>query len=477
MKKFLCLMLVLLVAVSAVGCGGKESAGDSGVPSLVWYIPGDSQADMDTVMTEVNKKLSEKVGATLDIRFIDAGAFQEKMTMIMASREEFDLCFTGYCNPYVDAVRNGALYCIDDILDTVPGLTKSVPEFALEAAKVDGKLYGVPNYQLCAFSDCIVVNKELAEKYNLDLSTIKQTTDIEPFLKTIKENEPDYYPISVNWGTDAIRSVEEKVYPTEHGCRVVETGKNKYRVESIYDEKYKEKADILHDWFKKGYIRPDSASVMDDTAEIAAGKYAVILANYKPGVEAELKAKNGYDVVVANVSPTVFRMTQPLATMISISSTSKNPEKALKVIEALNTDKELYNMLCFGIEGKHYNKVGENRIELIENSGYNPSASWKFGNQFNAYLLPEQTDDCWEVSEEMNNTAQKIGIPGFVFDSNPVRIQLAQITSVVDKYNIIRSGAQDPDEYYGKFMKELEDAGVKDVIKEYQKQLDDYCKQ
>lgn len=77
----------------------------------------------------------------------------------------------------------------------------------------------------------------------------------------------------------------------------------------------------------------------------------------------------------------------------------------------------------------------------------------------------------------MNNTAQKIGIPGFVFDSNPVRIQLAQITSVTDKYNIIRSGAQDPDEYYDKFMKELEDAGIKDVIKEYQKQLDDYCKQ
>jgi len=473
MKRVIYLLLAVAVLAGACGCKKEEEGADSAVPTLKWYVPGDSQADMATVLDAVNTKLEEKVGAKLDIKFIDTGAFQEKMTMSMAAQEKFDLCFTGYCNKYVDAVENGGLYCLDDLMDTVPELTASLPDYVLEAARVDGKIYGIPNYQLCAYANCVVVNKELAEKYNLDLSAIKKTTDIEPFLETIKNNEPDYYPISVNWGTDAISSTEDTVYPTGTGCRFVSDGDG-YRVESIYDDKLREKAEILHDWFKKGYIRPDSASVMDDTSEIAAGKYAVILANYKPGVEAELKARNGYDVVVANISPTVFKMDQPLSTMISVSATTKYPEKALKVIEVLNTDKEIYNMLCFGIEGKHYNKVSENRIELIENSGYNPSASWKFGNQFNAYLLPEQADDCWEVSENMNNTAEKIGIPGFVFDDSAARIQIAQLTSVIEKYNIIRSGAQDPAEYFDDFIRELDEAGISEIVDEYQKQIDEY---
>ena len=55
--------------------------------------------------------------------------------------------------------------------------------------------------------------------------------------------------------------------------------------------------------------------------------------------------------------------------MIGIGKNSKNPEKALKFIELINTNEELYNLICFGIEGKHYYLDENKQVEYIDNSG------------------------------------------------------------------------------------------------------------
>ena len=44
--------------------------------------------------------------------------------------------------------------------------------------------------------------------------------------------------------------------------------------------------------------------------------------------------------------------------MIAVSSNSKNKEKSVEFLNLLNTDKELRNLLNYGIEGTHYNKMG-----------------------------------------------------------------------------------------------------------------------
>jgi putative aldouronate transport system substrate-binding protein len=85
--------------------------------------------------------------------------------------------------------------------------------------------------------------------------------------------------------------------------------------------------------------------------------------------------------------------------MTAISRTTADAERAMMLLELINTDKELFNTLVYGISGKHYNKTGEDRIQLIlDDSGkqkYNLPA-WTLGCQFNAYKLPGQADDVWE---------------------------------------------------------------------------------
>lgn len=476
MKKIITLLLAGIMTASICGCS-KNEAGDGGIPTITWYVPGETQSDQATVMEVVNKLLSEKAGAKIDMKYVSDGSFEEKMRMIMAAREKFDLCFTGYNNKYTTAVENGALYDITKLLEKT-NIRETVGDTILDIARVDGKIYGVPNQQIFALPQCLVVRKELADKYKLDMSNFTKTTDIEPFLEIIKQKEPDYIPFSAYHKLNSFWSIDEDRYYDIKGINIDEAEENNW--EAIDPQKTletrHERAKIMSDWYKKGYIRKDVDTVQNEVAEMAAGKYAVTISAYKPGVESELKTQLNGDVVIKVIGPTVYTIDFPLSTMISVSATTKHPEKCVKVIEVLNSDTEIYNTLCYGVEGKHYKKLSENRIEIIPDSGYEPNACWKFGNNFNAWLTPEQPDDCHEQSKKINESAKIIGIPGFVFNDENVKMELTQIKTVDSKYMGIYLGSADLDSVWDTYVSEYEKAGIRKVYEEVEKQINEFEK-
>ena len=137
----------------------------------------------------------------------------------------------------------------------------------------------------------------------------------------------------------------------------------------------------------------------------------------------------------------------------------------------------VYNLLCYGIEGKHYNKVGENRIETIKDSGYAPNKSWEFGNNFNAYLMEGQEDDIWEQTKEVNETATVSKLLGFALDTEPIKSELEACNAAVEEYMYnLTAGAVDIDTKLPEFQKKLKNAGVDRMIAEVQKQVDEWKK-
>jgi putative aldouronate transport system substrate-binding protein len=165
-----------------------------------------------------------------------------------------------------------------------------------------------------------------------------------------------------------------------------------------------------------------------------------------------------------------------MATMTSIGKESKNQEKAIQLLELAQTDKELYNMLCFGLEGKHYTRVDEDYIELIPDAGYYPNIAWQLGNQFNAYLMPGQPKDVWEKTKEMNDAALLSPIAGFILDTDPIRTELSQITTVGKEYDPMGRGAEDIS-IYDEYVEAMRAAGIDRVREEVTRQLDAYLKQ
>ena len=162
--------------------------------------------------------------------------------------------------------------------------------------------------------------------------------------------------------------------------------------------------------------------------------------------------------------------------MTAVSQTSKKPVKALKLIELMNTDKELYNLIAYGIKGKHYNLSSENKVEYIENSGYAPKAAWKFGNQFNAYLEAGQDDNTWKETERLNNESEKSPILGFVLNTDPIVSEISQVETVLGEFKVLNNGAEDPDTYWDTFKKKLKAAGHDRIKTEVERQIKEFFK-
>lgn len=470
-KRGICSILAILMAVSLAACSDK-AVDSQKTDTLTWFIPTSNQPDAASVLEQLSAITQEKIGASLQIQFVDSSAYSERMTMNMASGNDFDLCFAGYVNPYISAVQNYGLMAIDGLMsEYTPKLLESIPDYAWEIAKVDGKIYAVPNLQGFAPPSSLHFVDELTEKYSFDTDTIKHVEDVEPFLETIKANEPNLIPYRTNFSTNMWT---DGIYEEITSGLVIRCDGSSPEVMLLYDTpEYKRAIEVMHKWYEKGYIRSDLVSVGSDTQDYNAGKYAVSNGGWLPGAEDSTSITLGKSVSIVPIMKPYMSKNKSLAAMTAISATSKKPEKAIKLIELVNTDKELFNLLAFGIEGKHYTLNEAGKVKFIENGGYMPNRAWLFGNQFNALLTEGQEDDVWEQTMKLNDEAVRSPILGFVLDTSKIKNEISQIAAVQSEFtyaSLVVEGFSNYDE----LMTKLKSAGIDRLKEEVQNQINAY---
>jgi len=302
----------------------------------------------------------------------------------------------------------------------------------------------------------------------LGLNEPETLDEWEVVLQAFKDKKGAKAPLSFNYGI----SNQFFAFLNATKSSYIKDGK---MVFGAVQPEFKEALQIANDWFKKGYIRADVASATDDMQDFNAGKYAVWVEKYKPGILDEMKIKYGKEVVTRQISENILYSGAPDA-MTGISATSKNPEKAMELLALVNTDKKLYNLICYGIEGKHYNLDENGRVVYVENSGYAPKACWKFGNQFNALLIPGQPEDVWEQTMKMNDEAIKSPLMGFTFDTDPVKNEISNVATIIKEYHVIAVGAEDPEKYYDEMIERLKGAGIDKIVTEVKNQYDKWQK-
>ena len=173
---------------------------------------------------------------------------------------------------------------------------------------------------------------------------------------------------------------------------------------------------------------------------------------------------------------------------VAIASNSAHPEEAAKVLALLFNGKykQFYNTLCWGIEGVHYNKLGDDQIETLEFSGSQGGADttycyhkWRGGNTFNAWnnqaLTEEQEQYLLHDLNEGDSTVTTLS--GFIFNKDDVQTKIEQCTAVSDEYRDTLGGGikgDDWEAYYEEYIGKMELAGVRDVIDAYNSQLNAY---
>ncbi len=447
---------------------------------LIWYTIGTQQTDQEAVNEAMSAITQEEINATISINTIGWGEYNDRMNMLMSSGEEFDLCFTSsWANDYHSSVKRGAYVELDELLETYgQDIFDQVPEKYFEAARYDGKIYAMINYQILASSPGLMVKKDLAEKYDFDPSTVKKIADMEGFFQQVKDNEEGITPLLTQGGDIPPFNFETGfIYDKATSSWGLPVYVKLDEMKALYlgrtDER-KALDSLMRSWYDKGFIRRDAASITDFVAEQKSGKYAAyVIGTLKPGGEVEAAKQNGYEVISVPIAPSYINTTSILATLTAVSRTSKNPERAVMFYNLIHKNKDLYNLACVGVEGTHYNKAEGEYIEPIENSGYAPSTDWLFGNQFNAYLRPGMDADVWEKTVAFNEAAVASPLLGFIYNSENTKTEIANIEAIIAEYApAIATGTIDPEEYYDEIFKRVDDAGMQKVLDDIQAQLD-----
>ncbi|MBO9610704.1 MAG: ABC transporter substrate-binding protein [Paenibacillaceae bacterium] len=453
---------------------------------LIWYFPvlEEVPKDLKTVQDEMNKYLKDKINATIVLKPVISGEYGQKINTVLAASEPVDILWDslGWLYDYIGAAAKGAIMPLDDLLDKYgQDIKKSLPAISLQTPRVEGKLYAIPSYQTMTNREGVYIQKRFADKYKLDVNSIKKLEDLIPFMEQVKQGEPDVIELAMEKGglfgamnsTLGFEVVGEDVTGIELS--------NPKKVVNIYELPiYKKYLEIIRNLYVKGYINKDAGMIAGINSLEKTGK---VLMEYSTNINAagllSVKESMGGNEVIQIPFAAPFTATGNVAaTMNSINKKSKHPERAMMFLNLLNSDKTLYNLITWGVEGKHYTKVSDNVAKPIKDSGYSMSNyGWIFGNTFNAFVDATGDPTMNEQILKQNQAAVPSPILGFNFNTESVQSEIANYTTVKSKYlPALATGSVEPGEKLDEFLKKLKEAGADKVVQEAQRQLDEWYK-
>lgn len=530
MKKIKLLSLVLAaVMILSVfpGCGkssednGGKDPEQSDPVELSFYISNIPSNDQDRIMEKANEIIQEKINARVNLICIDPGTYAEKINLMIGSGEEFDLCFManwGDMNFYENAARGAFVDMTDLLRQYAPQTYARIPETLWDGVTVDGKIYASVNYQQWGAAACkgYAVRMDIAEEVGFDWTKLKGKSALEamhmltPFFgKAIK-----LHPEMIGWETCSSYSffLNDPLYwDMEPVGDTTQPGWIRFtEPETIINQfatpEFAEFCDIMRQWYLSGYVRKDGATLQDVSPDRQSNR---ILAQWSyswpdpidnpPTGVAELTIKGytdaGYTMPamsmtkpgeapagIVSTTRTVIPAAAGPNACIAISVTSRNPERAMQLIELLNTDDELYNLIQWGEEGIDYMYDEDGNFQMIDGMYSFNYNEWQIGQSYSpdfsrSSLSRNQSGEDQKESMKIvfraDLEAEPSPLTGFTFDPTPVKTELANCAAVINEVvPVLSNGAADPAQLLPDFLARLENAGIQAILAEKQAQLD-----
>lgn len=473
------------------------------------------QANSDKVWAAFNEQLQQYVPNTT-VEFIDVSfdEYSEKFSQVLASGEGVDLAWTGWLINKPQNIADGNLMPLDDLLaeygqGIVDILGENVVEIHRNAA--DGKLYYLPSWQgLCGERRGWLVVTEIAElagdtwiedteaalnKWRNNYSGIEDFQAVldqaTKYLAAAKE--AGKLGAGINTGRAFGWSMYNGMY-SFLGVGGAEIGitycDGTFTVkDGVAGEHYKLYAKTMADWYKEGYIRSDIMSVDTSTlttpknGEITDTTYVFSCDPYLTEADQEAAiADAGMDMTYLPIEENAYLILGG-DTSYAIPYCADEPERAMMVLNAIYSQPDLYNTLIYGIEGEDYTKNADGTI-TTSYVGASPTADdsygiqrWIIGSCKNALINNGTDPNYYADLEALEETARVNPFLNFTFDRTNVEGICASILNVYYEYGpqLDNGVAGDSwEELYNNYMAARKDAGIEELVTEFQNQLNAY---
>ncbi|MFD0620196.1 extracellular solute-binding protein [Paenibacillus sp. GCM10027629] len=514
MKRWISFSLVLLLILSiAVGCSkasdekaaptttsesetpkGDQTADNKLEPvTLKIMIPGDRPPDMDLVIAEAEKRMKDTINVKLDIVFVPWADLSQKTQVTLASGENIDLIFDAPWLHINQMIADGFYEPLDDLLAQYgKNVLEKRPQQMWDANKYGGKIMAVPLGLSYMEGNGYIVRKDLREK--LGLPPIKTYKDLVDFAYKVKEKEPGIASFMAAGTTGqqtysivGLRSLND--YDTHvrfthalGSSLMLYYKNNDGKVYNLFEDR-----EPVLTWmkdarqlYKDGLVYKDILAAKDFFQPFLSGKVAIdTKGSFGTGISFDQQFKSnvpGGDLeTVTFFDPTKGANISNFKqwNFLAVPKVSKNKERAVMFMNWAN-EKENYDLLSYGIQGKHWESVGDKEYKLLDTKGY-----WQFGYVWVWNPVDERSDANGDKTHEHFDAVLRDAdsftkdiLTGFEFDPSAVQNDLSQYNTVEAKYYpALVNGVLDPEETLKKFEAEA-GPSLKRVQVELQKQID-----
>lgn len=513
MKKLISIMAVIaLVATVFAGCGGKkktEVAKDdpNKQVTLTVAIPFGKQKDSDAVQTEINKKL-EKLLPNTKIELMLEASMAEKWPLWMSTQKSIDIAHSGYVTVLENEILNKTYEPLNDLVsEYAPNIQKLQKDYwySYDQATLNGTLYAIPNIQYHVNSAATIKILKKAVPY-IDMTALKDEAwssdkTSQKFWDILYSGIEKAQKKGVDCSSIAsltLINVAKRGYAFVGGddsnfCYDIAANDGKI-LDFYKTNEYKYLCDFMKKAADKGWVSKDILTGQwSDGLYGSKGSY--IDMDKKTGLLPDNSAETSISLVLdnPNAKKVLTSKVGENSSYWSIPFTAENPARAMKFLDLINSDEgaEIVNLLAYGIEGKHY-KVLDKEKGNIKANEYNAQGSASVSYGIPNWMVCNMMQGMYNVAPYTNkykeyaktyyldtlNKAEKSVLYGCTFDLDPIRSKMNQILKNNGEYaESIYSGILGNVE---STKKELENknnsAGYDTVLKELQKQSDEYIK-
>lgn len=482
-KKVLGIAAISGMTLGLAACGSSSDKGkdsdDKGTVSLKMYQVGDKPENYDKLMEIANKRIKEKINATVDIQYVGWGDWDKKMSAVIASGEAYDVSFAFQ---YVPNAQKGAFADLTELSEKyAKDYMDQLPEMYVKGNKIDGKLYAIPVYGNAWAQQMLTFNQSFVEKYDLDISKVdgsyESATEV---LRQFHEKEPNIAAFAIGQSFKASYNADYPLGKDYPFAVKLDDEKNPKIINRYEDPEFQDILKTLHGWYKEGLIPSDAAT---STTDYPLDKDTWFMREETQGPvdygDTILTNAAGRPLVSRPLTEQLESTSQAQMANFVVGNASKNKEKAVEFLNLLNTDAELLNGLVYGVEGEQWEKVGDDKLKLLD--GYQPNthmAAWNTGNNMILYTQESITDEQIKERDESIENAKVSPILGFQFVTDKVKTQMTNVINVMNRYAAsLNTGTVDPEKNIDELNNELEKAGIKEVMTEMQSQLDAFVKE
>lgn len=443
-----------------------------------------TEEDLDVVEEAINAITREKIGAEISLMPISIAEYSQKVSLALQN-DEID-CFQSL-GDFGNCIATDKCLDITDLFaEYCKETAETIPASWLDACKSNGALYGIPTYKPIALTPMIIYRQDLAEQAGVDMSKVNSLDDVTAVLEQVKANCPGITPLAPvqagSLGTEL--TMPEVDYLNDDYYHPIGTliGNNFNVVDLYSSPEFKHICELSRYWFENDLVMKDAATTTSMAAEsMASGNYFAYVASYsypEADTAASLQAQTGNFPIGAKIIGDAYLSTTDINALTwMVSSTTEVPDAAVKFLNLTMTDKDIINLVIYGVEGRDYVLVDGAAVypEGQDSTTVPYTAQLSCGTFGNFFLMyptggtnPESL--AWEL--EQNATAKTSPAMGFTFDASELNTQYSAVNNTLAQYLPgLLCGSLDPNTQIDAFIEALNNAGYQDILAAKQEQL------